>query len=210
VLAQIVHLLHPIMPFVTEVLWTHLAGEGAGMLITAPWPALGDELVDRAAMAEMDWVVEIVSAIRSARSEMNVPAAKELPAHVTESGTDGREWIGRHRDQIRRLARLSEIELADAATRRRVLDGKGALQVVVGGATVLLDLAGAVDLDKERARLAKEKASLAGELEKIAKKLGNEQFLAKAKPEVIDEQRERQAELSTAVARVDAALARLG
>jgi valyl-tRNA synthetase len=210
VLAQLVHLLHPIMPFVTEVLWAHLAGEGAGMLITAPWPKLGEALVNGAAMAEMDWVVELVSAIRSARSEMNVPAAKELAAYVTESGAEGREWIARHRDQIRRLARLSAIELADAAARRRVGDGKGALQVVVGGATVLLDLAGAVDLDKERARLAKEKASLAGELEKIARKLGNEQFLAKAKPEVIDEQRERQAELGTAVARVEAALARLG
>jgi valyl-tRNA synthetase len=141
---------------------------------------------------------------------MNVPAAKELAAYLTESSAEGREWVERHRDQIRRLARLSEIAPADAATRQRVLDGKGALQVVVGGATVLLDLAGAVDLDKERARLAREKAALGAELDKIAKKLGNEQFLAKAKPEVIDEQRERQAELGTALARVDAALARLG
>jgi valyl-tRNA synthetase len=161
-------------------------------------------------MAEMDWIVALISAIRAARAEMNVPAAKELAAYVTESAEDGRQWIERHREAIRRLARLSGIDAADAATRQRIIDGKSALQVVVGGATVLVDLAGAVDLDKERARLAKEAATQAGELDKIAKKLGNEQFLAKAKPEVIDEQRERQAELGTAVARVEAALARLG
>jgi valyl-tRNA synthetase len=85
-----------------------------------------------------------------------------------------------------------------------------ALQVVVEGATLELDLAGAVDLAKERARLAKEAQALVAELDKIAKKLGNPQFLAKAKPEVIEEQRERAAEEQAALARVRAALARIG
>ena len=90
------------------------------------------------------------------------------------------------------------------------IDSKSALQIVVEGTTIILDLAGAVDLAKERARLQKEAAGQHAELDKIAKKLGNEQFLAKAKPEVIEEQRERQAEIEAALARLNAAIARIG
>jgi valyl-tRNA synthetase len=209
VLARIVHLLHPIMPFMTETLWRHLAGEGAGMLIRAKWPdATG--IADDAALGEMEFVVNLISAIRTARSEMNVPAGSELAAFVTDTRAEGREWIARHGDQIRRLARLKQIVFADAAEQRRLTDSKSALQVVIEGTTVLLDLAGAVDLGKERARLQKEAAALAAELDKIAKKLGNEQFLAKAKPEVVEEQRERQTEGELALARLNAAVARIG
>ena len=105
---------------------------------------------------------------------------------------------------------MKEIVFADPAEQRRLTDGKSALQVVVEGTTVLIDLAGAVDLGKERARLQKEAAGLKGELDKIAKKLGNEQFMAKAKPEVIEEQRERQGEAEAALARLEAAIARIG
>ncbi len=205
VLAELVHLLHPIMPFVTEALWRHLAGDAGGMLIAAPWPVhtgLGDE----AAMAEMEWVVGLVSAIRTARAEMNVPAAAELAAVITESSADGRDWIGRHAQQIRRLARLGTIGFGDGAPVER----KSALQIVVDGATVLLDLAGAVDLDKERARLKREAGSLKDELDRIATKFANPQFVAKAKAEIIEESRERATEAEAALARVEAALARIG
>jgi valyl-tRNA synthetase len=110
----------------------------------------------------------------------------------------------RHQQQIRRLARLSAIE------DNRPVDRKSALQVVVDGATVLIDVAGAVDLEKERARLAREAGSLQDELDKIGKRLANPQFLAKAKAETIEEQRERAAEAEAALARTEAALARLG
>lgn len=209
VLEQVVHLLHPIMPFITETLWRHVAGEGAGMLIKAPWPALAG-LDDDAAVAEMDWVVSLVSAIRAARSEMNVPAGSELAASITETRAQGRAWIARHNDQIRRLARLKEIVFADPAAQHRLADGKGALQIVVEGTTVLLDLAGAVDLGKERARLQREADEVRSDLDKIAKKLGNPQFMAKAKPEAIEEQRARQAEAEAALARLNAAIARIG
>ena len=109
-----------------------------------------------------------------------------------------------------RLARLAAIEDADERKRADLVARKAALQVVVEGATVLIDLAGAVDLDKERARLGREAGALRGELGKIAQKLANPQFLAKAKPEVIDEQREREADATAALARVSAALARIG
>ena len=89
--------------------------------------------------------------------------------------------------------------MADADRRARLVERKSALQVVIRGTTVLLDLAGAVDLEKERARLAKEAAALAQELDKIAQKLGNPQFVAKARPEAVEEQREREAEKQAAL-----------
>jgi valyl-tRNA synthetase len=208
-LAEIVHLLHPIMPYITEELWKHLSGGARGMLITARWPSYPAHLIDRAAMAEMDWVVALISAIRTARSEMNVPAATEIAAYIMESGTDGRSWIAAHRDLITRLARLARIDAPAAEERQRLLAAKNAIQVVVGGATLSLDLAGTVDLDKERARLAKEAGSIEGEIAKVAQKLGNQQFIAKAKPEVVEEQRERQLELRASLDRVRAALARI-
>ncbi|HEV8014918.1 MAG TPA: valine--tRNA ligase, partial [Stellaceae bacterium] len=204
VLEQIVHLLHPIMPYITETLWRHITGNDASMLITAKWPEA--KLVpDRAAAAEMEWVVSLISAIRTTRSEMNVPAAAELAATITESRAEGRDWIARHGDQIRRLARLKSIGFGAASG-----DTKTALQIVVEGTTLLIDLAGAVDLAKERARLSKEAAGVSGELDKIAKKLGNEQFIAKAKPEAIEEQRERQADYLATLAKLNTALARIG
>ncbi|HKW55031.1 MAG TPA: valine--tRNA ligase [Stellaceae bacterium] len=208
-LGEIVHLLHPIMPYITEELWRHLSGGARGMLITARWPSYPPDLVDRAAMAEMDWVVALISAIRTARSEMNVPAASEIGAYIMESGADGSRWVAAHRDLVTRLARLARIEAPSAEERQRLLAARSAIQVVVGGATLSLDLAGTVDLDKERARLAKEAGSIEGEIAKVAQKLGNEQFLAKAKPEVVEAQRERQLELRASLDRVRAALARI-
>jgi valyl-tRNA synthetase len=205
VLGRIVHLLHPIMPFLTEVLWKHLAGDKAGMLIAASWPSdIGG--ADKAAMAEMDWVIALISAIRTARAEMNVPGANEIDAYVTEAGGEQKEYLARHGDPIRRLARLKKLgSVADKASAT-----ENSIQVVVENASLLLDLAGAVDLGKERARLKKESETVRGELDKIAVKLGNPQFIAKAKPEAIDEQREREAQGRAALARLDAALARLG
>ena len=203
VIERVVHLLHPLMPYITETLWKHIAGEGAGMLITAPWPEAG-LAADQAAVAEMEWVVSLISAIRTTRSEMNVPAASELVATITEIRPEARGWIETHGEQIRRLARLKSITIGASG------DAKTALQVVVEGTTVLIDVAGSVDLGKERARLQKETASVRGELDKIAKKLGNEQFMAKAKPEAIEDQRERQSEYQAMLAKLEAALARIG
>ena len=208
VIERVVHLLHPLMPYITETLWKHIAGDDAGMLITAPWPE-ARLAADQAAVAEMEWVVSLISAIRATRSEMNVPAASELAATITEIRPEARGWIETHGEQIRRLARLKSITVGGQDDLGGA-DAKTALQVVVEGTTVLIDVAGAVDLGKERARLQKEVAGVRGELDKIAKKLGNEQFMAKAKPEAIDEQRERQSEYEATLAKLDAALARIG
>jgi valyl-tRNA synthetase len=209
-LAEIVHLLHPIMPFITEVLWKQFTGGGADLLISARWPVYPPELRDGAALAEMNWVVELVSQIRTLRSEMNVPAKSEIRAYVLEGGAQVLQWIERHGEPIKRLANLSDIAPVSGTDRERLLAARSTIQMLAGDATVALDLAGAVDIDKERARLEKELAAIKGDIEKTERKLSNEQFVAKAKPEVVEEQKERLAEAEAAQARLHAALRRLG
>jgi valyl-tRNA synthetase len=207
-LAQIAHLLHPIAPFITEAVWEHLSGGKDGLLISATWPDYSALERDAQAIAEMEWVVALIAAIRTVRSEMNVPAAQEIVAYVRSESSLVPHRNEAHRDAIKRLARLKSIERAEGAGWETI--ARQAVQVTVEGATVFLDLASAVDLGKERQRLEKEVKAIADELDKVARKLGNEQFLAKAKPEVVEEQRERLAEHEAALARVRAALARLG
>ncbi len=207
-LAQIAHLLHPIAPFITEAVWEHLSGGEGGLLIAAKWPDYSGLERDVQAIAEMDWVVALIAAIRTVRSEMNVPAAQEIVAYVRSENALVPGRIEKHLDAIRRLGRLKSIEKAEGAGWEKIAGQ--AVQVTVEGATLFLDLASAIDLGKERQRLEKEAKAITGELDKVARKLGNEQFLAKAKPEVVDEQRERLAEHEAALARVRAAMARLG
>jgi valyl-tRNA synthetase len=210
VLEHIVHLLHPIMPFITETLWRHLAGGEAGMLITAKWPD-GQGLADEAASAEMEWVTGFISAIRAARSDLNVPPALSVVSSLGPHDPKSIDRIQKHLDVIIRMARIELHGITAGDTERLAsLKPENIVQVVYQDTTLTLNLAGAVDLAKERARLQKEAAGLRAELEKVAKKLGNEQFLAKAKPEVIEEQRERQTEIEAAFARLNAAIARIG
>ena len=203
VLGEILHLLHPLMPFITEEIWEQLAGVGSGRLIAARWPIYPASLADAAATAEMDWVVRLISAVRAVRSEMNVPAAAKIALLLKDAAPASLARLAAHRDLILRLARLERAEALSGEA------PKGAVQSVLDEATILLPLGDIMDLAQERARLAKEIARLDGEIEKIGKKLGNEQFLAKAKPEVIEEQRERHAEAKQAYDKVFAALGRL-
>jgi valyl-tRNA synthetase len=160
-------------------------------------------LADQAAGAEMDWVVRLISSVRAVRSEMNVPAAAKLALLVKDAAPSTLARLATHRELVLRLARLERAEPHSGEP------PKGAIQVVLDEATLLLPLGGIMDLAQERARLAKEIARLDGDIDKSAKKLGNEQFIAKAKPEVVEEQRERLAEAEQARDRLKAALARL-
>ncbi len=202
---RILHLLHPIMPFITEELWHSLAGDNAGLLISAPWPDFTPDAMDRDAAAEMKWVVAAISAIRAARAEMNVPPAARMPLLVRDAEPVALERLAQHSDHFVRLARIERIEEVDAA----VATPSGAVQIVVDGATLVLPLGEVVDLAREKARLAKEIGRLDGEIAKIAAKLGNPQFIAKAKPEVVEDQREREADASRDRDRLRAAYDRL-
>ncbi|WP_343717233.1 valine--tRNA ligase, partial [Inquilinus sp.] len=202
-LEQILNLLNPIMPFETEELWRHLADRGGATLVTQPWPDYPAGLVDPQAAAEMDWVIRLISAVRTIRSEMNVPPAAELPATLRGASPETLRRLDTHGALIRRLARLATIEASEAEP------AKGSAQAVIDEATLVLPLAGIIDLDKERARLTKEIEKNASEVEKIDRKLGNAQFLEKAPDEVVEEQRERRAEAQAAIERLREALARV-
>ena len=199
---QIVHLLHPVMPFITEELWKQL-GE-TGLLMKRAWPML--DFTDAAAQEEMDWLVAIITNIRTVRAEMNVPPAIEAPLRLAQTSARTKEWLKRHDALIRRLARLSSIEAVDG-------DGadhsKGAIQIVVGEATGYLRLADVIDIAQEKARLNKEIARLQGEIDKVDRKLDNADFIAKAKQDVVEEQRDRREEWIAARTKLLDALERL-
>jgi valyl-tRNA synthetase len=202
ILGRIVHLLHPIMPFITEEIWEQLAGKVAGMLITAPWPDLPYDTLDTDASAEMEWVVQAISAIRTLRAEINVPPAARVPLFIKDAEPAAGQRIARHLEHFIRLARVERFEPAERIP-------AGGVQTVVEGATLILSLGEIVDLARERDRLGKELGKLDTELAKIAAKLANPNFLAKAKAAVVEEQREREADATRDRDRLKAAYDRL-
>jgi valyl-tRNA synthetase len=203
VLGQLLHLLHPFMPFITEELWENLT-EGSGKpLIAAEWPKVKPEWNAGEATEEMDWVVRLITEIRAVRTGLNVPPGAELPLLLKDADATAKNRIAAHEALIRRLARLSSIAPVEDAM------PKGAVQIVVGATTVVLPLAGVVDVVKERARLEKDDSKLVGEVSKIEKKLGNADFVAKAPEEVVTENRERLEELAAERAKIQDALTRL-
>ncbi len=187
VLAQLVRLLHPLMPFITEELWGQLGEGGTGLLIAARWPDLPPDLHDPEAAAEMEWVVAAISAIRAIRTEVNLPAGARVPLFVKDADATAAGRLERYGEHIVRLARVERIEAVDAIP-------EGGVAAVIEGATLILRVGDIIDLARERTRLAKEIGRLDSDLAKFATKLANPAFLAKAKPEIIDEQREREAD----------------
>jgi valyl-tRNA synthetase len=204
VLGQLLHLMHPFMPFITEELWTQVGPAGSGQLITAAWPEVAGDLIDKDADADLGWVTRLVGEVRGLRSEMNVPPASQVTQLVKDANAETRDRIVRYGDLVCRLARAQSLGVTGLEA------PKGAAQIVLDEATVFMPLADIIDFAKERARLSKELDKTNGEGEKIAKKLGNPQFIAKADPEVIEEQRQRLAEVEQAKTKLQQALDRLG
>ena len=173
------------MPYITEELWRRSAAERPGLLMSERWPEFDASLIDGDAAAEMDWVVRLVSQIRTIRSEMRVPPAAKIPLMLKDAGPATQASLETHRDLITGLARLESAELLGGDI------PKGAVQDVIDEATFILPIAEAIDIEQEKARLAKEIAKLDGEIGKIEKKLSNQGFLSKAPAEVVEEQRSR-------------------
>ncbi|EYR82393.1 MULTISPECIES: valine--tRNA ligase [unclassified Shinella] len=203
VLEEIYKLLHPFMPFMTEELWAHTAGEGKTrdtLVCHAEWPspAYGDE----AAADEINWLIDLVSGIRSVRAEMNVPPSATAPLVMVDANAMTKKRLETHDSAIRRLARVEQIRLEDTAP-------KGAAQIVVGEATACLPLGTLIDLAAEKARLEKAIEKAKAEATRIQAKLSNEKFVANAKPDVVEAERERFAELEQQLASLAVALARV-
>ncbi len=202
-LDEILKVLHPIMPFLTEELWERLGDEGNahdGLLMLTAWPE--PKVSDEAAAGEINWLVDLISEIRSVRAEMNIPAGTKVSVVVAGASEQTKARLKTHESAILRLARAETVSLADAAP-------SGAAQIIVGEATVCLPLAGVIDLGAEKTRLQKEAGKLEGEISKIEKKLSNPAFVAKAPEEVVDGEREKVAESKEKLEKVQTALGRL-
>ena len=200
VIDQILVLLHPAMPFLTEELW-HAQGARAHDLIVAQWPTA--DIAADSASAEIGWLIELVSAIRSARTELNVPPGARLALHAPEADAEVQARLGRHVAALERLARVERIAF-DAAP------AGGSAQMVVDGLSYALPLAGVIDLAAERARLSKAAEQAEKEAAALAGRLNNAGFVERAKPEAVEKAREDFAARSTEAERLKAALARLG
>jgi valyl-tRNA synthetase len=187
VLDEILKLLHPFMPFVTEELWRETGGQGPkrdAILALSAWPQLKG-LADEKAEAEIGWVIDLISAIRSVRSEMNVTA--QIPLVLAGASAESTKRAERWSDFIKRLARVSEISSAASAP-------QGSVQLVVRGEVAALPLKGVIDLAVERARLEKEMAKADADIKRSDAKLANEKFVANAAEEVVEEEREKREE----------------
>ncbi len=202
-LDQLVALLHPVMPFVTEELYQQTADRRGRLLIDGPWPSPDAGLIDIEAAAEIDWVIRLIQQVRTVRSELNVPPGARLPLLLKDADATALGRLGRYRDLITALARLTSAEALAGP------EPRGAVQDAIEGATLLLPIADVIDITAERARLDKEIGRLDGEVARVDKKLGNEAFVAKAPPEVVETERERRAEALAARGRLDGALRRL-
>ena len=201
---QILRLLHPFTPFVTEELWqvtAHESAPRATLLALAQWPR-HDSLDDAPAEAEIGWVIDLVGAVRSLRAEMNIPQGIEIPLVLVAASTATQERAGRWEETIQRLARLSSISLAPSAP-------PGAVALIVRGEVAALPLAGVIDFAAEQARLDKEMARVDSDIARIDAKLANADFLRRAPEEIVEGEREKREEATARRAKIIEALERL-
>jgi valyl-tRNA synthetase len=201
-LDEILKLLHPFMPFITEELWTVTAEQGpkrSQLLALSEWPKL-DGLADDKAEAEIGWVIDLITAIRSVRAEMNITAA--IPVVLAGASKETQSRAERWAEFIKRLARVSDISSAAMAP-------KGSVQLVVRGEVAALPLIGVIDIAAERARLAKEMAKADADIVRVDAKLNNANFVARAPEEVVEEEKEKREEAVARKTKIAEALDRL-
>jgi valyl-tRNA synthetase len=170
-------------------------------LCLSAWPAF-EGFSDKDADAETGWLIALVGEVRSVRSEMNVPGGAKIPLVLVGAGKAARARAERYEETIKRLARIEAISFSKTPP-------KGAAQIVLADVTAALPLAGIIDMDAERVRLEREIARNEGEIAKVDGRLANADFVAKAPPEVIDENRERKAAFEAAVKKLRTALKRM-
>jgi valyl-tRNA synthetase len=229
---EILKLLHPFMPFITEELWA-VTAKREGLLTLAPWPRKANELTpeqmvlmaaaaspnepllapilpivdttefsDPAAEAEIGWVVDLVTAIRSVRAEMNIPPSTLTSLVLSGASAETTERASRWNDVIKRMARLADISFADRAP-------EGSVQLLVRGEVASLPLKGVIDLSAEKARLDKELAKADADIKRVDAKLANEKFVANAPEEVVEEEKEKRDAASARKAKILEAVERL-
>jgi valyl-tRNA synthetase len=203
VLGQILRLLHPAIPFVTEELWDRFGYGEPCSLIGTEWPSPVSVPGAEQARVELDWVVRLITLVRSVRAEMNVPPSKPSPVLLQGASAEAMGRADRWMEAIRRLARASDVSalVGDMPT--------GSAQAVLDEATIVLPLEGLIDIAVERARLIKERDKLVVDAKKTEQKLANADFVSRAPEEVVAENRERLEAARSEIARLQAAIDRL-
>ncbi len=203
VLDQILTLLNPIMPYITEELYESIAVRPKDeLLMGKAWPTYAPSLYDTGAQTEIDWLIRMVTEIRSVRSDMNVPASAKIRMMVKDAGAATSARLGTYDEIIRRMARIESIEMTKDAP-------KGSIQTILDEATIVLPIAEIIDLDKERDRLKKEIDKLSANISRIDLKLSDEKFVSNAPAEIIAEQKARREESETALKKLSLALKQL-
>ena len=197
---NILKMLHPFMPFITEEIWQKTSDDRDTMLITAPWPQLPGSLIDSEASAEIEWLQTLISNLRSVRADMNIPPSKKAPLLMISDTLDPR--LAAYADVLSPMGRVNGVDTAGAAP-------KGALQTVVGGVTYAIPVDDLIDFEAERARLTKEIEKLQEEMDKVDKKLGNANFVDRAPAAVVEEQKSRRESFAAQQETVRQALANL-
>jgi valyl-tRNA synthetase len=208
VLDQILIILHPFMPFITEELWTRIGESGQGRdqaLMLTRWPDVSSLSVDRSAVDEIDWLTRFVTEIRSIRSEMNVPGGARVNILVKDLSPVNDDRMTKHTVIIETLARLGTLSALDETS---IIPG-GGVQTVLDEAIIIMPLEGVIDIDQETARLNKEIDKAVKEINKFDAKLSNEKFLARAPDSVVEEQRTRKADAQEVKSKLEEALDRL-
>ena len=199
---SIFKLLHPFMPFITEELWQKTSDTRSGFLMLSDWPVLSDYLIDETAAKPVNWLIDVISAIRSVRAEMDVPPSRKGPMVVVGADMDVQAGLEKYAEALNRMARVESFSVADKAP-------KSALQTVVGGIVYALPLAGLIDMDAEKARINSNMDKTKAEIEKIDKKLSNPNFVEKAPAAVVEEQKTRKAAFEAELEKLKQALANL-
>jgi len=179
-------LLHPVMPFITEELWGHLPGDREQLLATAPWPVAQDAFIDAEAEQQFGLVQALVSAVRTIRAEYRVPPGATLRVTVAPASAAALAGVNAEQQTIQRLARISTLSIDEQA------EGIGGHAVLPDGSAVLVLLGDAIDVPKECARLKGELDRLDGQLEGVARKLANSQFVSRAPAEVVERERDKE------------------
>jgi valyl-tRNA synthetase len=198
---QILVMLHPLMPFITEELWSAM-GTRPYELIVAKWPS-PQARIDNQAKAEIDRLIELVSQVRAMRAELNVPWSATLEPLIVNGSSDQVQRLAGQSAILSRMAKLGPARAADAAP-------EGSAQIGVGGVTYAFALAEHIDLDAERSRLSKGLAAAEKDRDSLAARLANPAFTERAKPEAVEKARADHAERAAEAERLAAALARLG
>ena len=197
-------LLHPFMPYVTEELWQEIKPADATVkfLMLETWPQIPEDVLNKDADAEINWVIKAITIIRSVRSEMNVPAGSKIPLIVSASNDLTQERLTRHEDVLKRLARLDTVSVQNNFP-------EGAIQSIVDEAVFAIHLNEVIDIAAEADRLKKEIAKVEQEIAKISGKLGNKGFLEKAPDAVIEENKSRLQDEQSKLEKLETALSRL-